>query len=173
MVRPYYGIDQADRGRLTEILDEELGGEMIDLVIDDASHLYAETVASFETVFPRVRPGGLFVVEDWNADHLTGEAIRHAIHHASDAERVQIERQLEATRNEQREADPDADRRAPLTKLAIELLLVRASSGDVIRDVTVNSGWLVVQRGEDPLDRDSFRLADLVHDDFGFTSAAQ
>ena len=173
VVRPYYGVDQSDRARLVEILDEEIGAEMIDLVIDDASHLYEETVSSFETVFPRLRPGGLFVVEDWNAGHLIGDAIEHAVRHASDAQRVQIERQLEAARNERLKADPDADMRAPLTKLAVELLIARASSGDAIRDVTVNANWIVVRRGEDVLDRDTFRLADLVHDHFGFTAAAQ
>jgi hypothetical protein len=92
---------------------------------------------------------------------------------ASDAQRVQIERQLEVARIERLKEDPAADRRAPLTKLAVELLLARASSGDAIRDVTVNANWIVVRRGDDVLDPDAFRLADLVHDHFGFTAAAQ
>ena len=38
----------------------------LDLVIDDGSHLLEETRTSFETLFPRLRKGGLYVVEDWN-----------------------------------------------------------------------------------------------------------
>ena len=34
-------------------------------MIDDASHKYVQTVASFDTLFPVVRPGGWYVVEDW------------------------------------------------------------------------------------------------------------
>ena len=57
-VRPHYGVDQADRARLAEIVDAELDGEPLDLVIDDASHQLGPTRASFETLFPRLRPGG-------------------------------------------------------------------------------------------------------------------
>ena len=68
-VRPYYGVNQADRGRLTELTVHEFGAEPLDLVIDDASHLLEETRSSFETLFPRLRPGGLYVIEDWPAHH--------------------------------------------------------------------------------------------------------
>ena len=33
----------------------------LDLVIDDASHLYVPTRTSFEALFPRLRPGGLYI----------------------------------------------------------------------------------------------------------------
>lgn len=64
-LRTYYRCDQGDRERLTQILDDELGDEQLDLVVDDASHLYDETLTSFEVAFPRLRPGGEFVIEDW------------------------------------------------------------------------------------------------------------
>jgi predicted O-methyltransferase YrrM len=63
-LKTYWGVDQGDRRRLREIVDSEFGGE-IDLVIDDASHLYEPTKASFDELFPRLRPGGLYVIEDW------------------------------------------------------------------------------------------------------------
>jgi predicted O-methyltransferase YrrM len=66
VVRPYFGVDQADRERVTEILAVEFGDEPLDLVIDDASHLLGPTRVSFELLFPRVRPGGLYLIEDWN-----------------------------------------------------------------------------------------------------------
>ncbi len=50
-VRAYYGVDQADRTRLQEIVAAEFGSEPLDLVIDDASHLLEETTASFNVLF--------------------------------------------------------------------------------------------------------------------------
>jgi hypothetical protein len=44
----------------------------IDLVIDDASHNYALTRKAFEIVFPLLRPGGLYVIEDWGWAHWRG-----------------------------------------------------------------------------------------------------
>lgn len=64
-LRTRYRFDQADRSGLARILDDEFGDDPIDLVVDDASHLFEETVASFEVAFPRLRPGGEFVIEDW------------------------------------------------------------------------------------------------------------
>lgn len=57
-VHLHYGVDQAHRERLAQIIAKEFGDQLLDLVIDDASHLYHETVATFEVLFPRLRPGG-------------------------------------------------------------------------------------------------------------------
>ena len=55
IVHTYYKTDQADVGRLGQILEDEFGNEPLDLVIDDASHLRAQTVrVSFNTLFPRL-----------------------------------------------------------------------------------------------------------------------
>lgn len=67
-VRLHHGVDQADRRRLQAIVEEEFGDEALDLVIDDASHRYEPTVASFEVLFPRVAAGGLYIIEDWTSD---------------------------------------------------------------------------------------------------------
>ncbi len=69
--RSQYGMDQADREGVRRLLDESFGTASLDLVIDDASHLGPQTRASFETVFPRLRPGGVYVIEDWSW-HLQG-----------------------------------------------------------------------------------------------------
>lgn len=61
----YYGTSQDDVGRLNAIVDQDFGGEL-DLVVDDASHLYQQTKTSFATLFPRLRPGGLYIIEDWS-----------------------------------------------------------------------------------------------------------
>lgn len=59
------GVDQGDRAALVELV-ERFGP--FDLVIDDASHLLGPTRTSFEVLFPALRPGGLYVVEDWAND---------------------------------------------------------------------------------------------------------
>jgi hypothetical protein len=68
VVSTHYGVDQSSTQRLTEIIDEEFGDEQLDLVIDDASHLFEPTRRSFRCLFPRVAPGGAYVIEDWSAD---------------------------------------------------------------------------------------------------------
>ena len=65
-LKTYWGVDRATRKRLREIVDTEFDGVPLDLVIDDGSHLLEETRTSFETLFPRLRMGGLYVIEDWN-----------------------------------------------------------------------------------------------------------
>lgn len=64
-VEAHYGVDQGNRAQLGGILDAAFGDAMIDLVLDDASHRPDLTRVSFEVLFPRLRPGGLFVIEDW------------------------------------------------------------------------------------------------------------
>lgn len=64
-IKTFWNSDQADRRRLAAVVDAELL-DGLDLVVDDASHLYGPTLASFEVLFPRLRPGGRYVIEDWN-----------------------------------------------------------------------------------------------------------
>ena len=68
-IRIYDDVDQADRRRLSEIVDREFGDQPLDLVVDDCSHLYDPTRASFNELFPRLRPGGVFSIEDWPWAH--------------------------------------------------------------------------------------------------------
>lgn len=166
VVRPHYGVDQADRAALAGILEGELGNEMIDLVIDDASHLYGPTRSSFESLFPRLRPGGLFLIEDWHTPQL----LAHELAKAQAGERSDISIDADRLR---RACDDPAARPAPLLQLAVELLIARASRGDVIRELVVKRGWLVVERGAEPLTHGSFDLSDHVHDFFGFTRMAE
>jgi hypothetical protein len=43
----------------------------LDLVLDDCSHLYEPTRASFNEPFPRLRPRGAYVIEDRQSAHPT------------------------------------------------------------------------------------------------------
>lgn len=66
----HYGVDQADREVLRRLVTEDLDGEAIDVVFDDASHVLGPTRASFEVLFPLLAPGGTFVIEDWAWAHV-------------------------------------------------------------------------------------------------------
>jgi predicted O-methyltransferase YrrM len=166
VVRAYYGVDQADRDRLTEIVDTELAGGRLDVVIDDCSHRLLETRVSFEALFPHLRPGGLYLIEDWNHDHLMREAF---IAVATDPENPHHERTLRDLREAL--ADPrERPRPQPLSRLAVELMLARAALGDAIESVTVDEFWITVRRGTAELDAETFRLDQLVRDDFGYLS---
>lgn len=50
---------QADKG-----LPALLAGISFNLIIDDGSHLTSDQITSFHLLFPLLRPGGLYVVED-------------------------------------------------------------------------------------------------------------
>ncbi|UQZ86628.1 Mycinamicin VI 2''-O-methyltransferase [Paenibacillus konkukensis] len=67
-IKTYWKTNQADTARLRQIALAELP-EGIDLVFDDASHMYEATKQSFEALFPLLRPGGLYIIEDWNWSH--------------------------------------------------------------------------------------------------------
>lgn len=156
VVRPHYGVDQGDQRRITQILDAELGHEPLDFVIDDASHRLHETRAAFEVVFPRLRPGGVYVIEDWNwqfrfryalASGASATDLGDRI--ADGAGRVRFEEYLRENLA-----------RTPLETLGLELVLTRASSGQVVDDVRFGESWIVVRRGPASLDVATFRLSD-------------
>lgn len=58
--------DQADEGFLLGVL-AATGAP--DVVIDDGGHMSSQMIASFRTLFPRLRAGGLYVVEDTHCFH--------------------------------------------------------------------------------------------------------
>ncbi len=118
-IRTYWATDQADQSRLLEIVAQEFVGPL-DLVIDDASHMYGPTRASFEALFPLLRPGGLYIVEDWAWAHW---------------------------REFQAPSHPWANE-TELTRLIVELVELAGSSTELVGSVTVFQGFAVVERGE-------------------------
>jgi cephalosporin hydroxylase len=71
-IQTFYGVSQTDPARVGEIVRAEFGDATIDVVIDDASHLYENTRRTFEIAFPLLRPGGTYVIEDWGWAHWPG-----------------------------------------------------------------------------------------------------
>jgi|SaaInlStandDraft_1057018.scaffolds.fasta_scaffold69711_1 predicted O-methyltransferase YrrM len=68
-LQTYFGMDQADKARLVAAVNKEHDGHLLDLVIDDASHYLEETSESFNALFPLLREGGVYVIEDWPASY--------------------------------------------------------------------------------------------------------
>lgn len=69
-VHVHHGVDQADAAALRRVVGQHLGSRQLDLVIDDASHLVGPSRITFNTLFPLVRPGGVYIIEDWSWAHI-------------------------------------------------------------------------------------------------------
>lgn len=52
---------QSDEKKLKEVANEI--GE-IDIIIDDGSHVNSDVITSFKTLFPKLKKGGIYVIED-------------------------------------------------------------------------------------------------------------
>ena len=67
--------DQSSAADLERVY-AEAGGAPFDLIIDDGSHRFLDQQATLHVLWPRVRPGGFYIVEDvlvgalpWDAGH--------------------------------------------------------------------------------------------------------
>lgn len=71
--------DQGSRQQMEMIRTKHAPGGF-DIIIDDAAHIGAWSRASYDTLFPLLNPGGLYIVEDWGTgywnDWPDGRAIR-------------------------------------------------------------------------------------------------
>ena len=129
-------------------------------MIDDASHLYVETKASFEELFPRLRPGGLFIIEDWASGHVMSKLVAAAFSDDSAASAEQAKQFAEAVAQRQQGRGP-----FPLHRFAVELMQV-CSHDDAVDEIKVDTDWVTVTRGPADLDPATFRIADHHDDDW-------
>ena len=130
-VEVYDDVDQGDRERLAELADAAFGGEPLDLVVDDCSHLYEPTRASFNELFPRLRPGGVYLIEDWPWAHPAVDV----------------------------EDDGFWPDEVPLTRLIFEIVLAVPSVPGLISQVGVDGSSVSVRRGDAPVDPRGFDIA--------------
>ncbi len=63
-----YEGDQADRRDLQALLDA--AGSNFDLIMDDGGHTMEQQQVSFGFLFPHVRPGGIYVIEDLHTSFM-------------------------------------------------------------------------------------------------------
>jgi SAM-dependent methyltransferase len=132
LVSTYYDVDQADRARLVKIAGDAFGGEAIDLVIDDCSHRYAPTRASFSVLFPLLRPGGVYVIEDWPWAHTPVGA---------------------------KNVDGLIPDRVPLTRLIFELILAIPGVPGLIESIEIDANAVQLTRGDTLADPSTFDLS--------------
>lgn len=118
-LKTYWGTDQADAQTLRSIVSREFDGPL-DLVMDDASHLYLQTKISFECLFPLLRAGGLYIIEDWAWEHW---------------------KELDSP------GQPWAREKGP-TDLLFELVQATGTSTSLISSLTIYQGFTVIERGE-------------------------
>jgi predicted O-methyltransferase YrrM len=71
-IKFHFSVSQSDARPVRELITSEFASGPIDLIIDDASHQYTHTKRTFEIAFPYLRPGGLYVIEDWGWAHWKG-----------------------------------------------------------------------------------------------------
>lgn len=60
--------DQSDPDALRLVVD---ACPMFDLVVDDGSHIGSHVITTFEVLFPKLRPGGYYAIEDLETSYLT------------------------------------------------------------------------------------------------------
>ena len=132
-VRAFGGVDQGDRSTLARLVDQEFGTAELDLVVDDCSHLYEPTKASFDALFPRLRTGGVYVIEDWRWGHTPLG-------------------QEELT---------DWAPKVPLSRLIAEVVLASATVPGLAEKITVESGGVEITRGEGPVEATDFDVSAL------------
>ena len=131
-VQTYWKTDQADKAALQKIIQKEFD-DSLDLVIDDASHLYNETKTSFHILFPLLKPGGLYIIEDWAWGHWPDCF---------------------------RPGHPWVDQ-IPPTRLILELIEATGTSTQLISSMAVYQGFAAVERGPKEIGKlEEFRLDD-------------
>lgn len=132
------GIDQANRKAVHAACDRAFGDAPIDLVIDDASHWYPQTLATFTALFPRLAPGGLYVIEDWGWAHWPGLHWQVEFGGAYFADKL------------------------PVSNLIVDLALLSAALPDAFPRIAFDSVSIYVERGAGEIARD-FDVGALVH----------
>lgn len=148
-VKCHFGVDQSDVAALDRVVASSVGEAPLDLVIDDASHVTGPTRATFDRLFPLLRPGGVYVIEDWSAAHRYEKMITSRM--ASD--------EVFAERFERHLTDISMVPPAPLTLLVFELVMVAGYQPEVVCELTIDPGRVLVTRGPAELDPSAFSVA--------------
>jgi hypothetical protein len=134
VVKPYYGVSQADREAMERILSAEFPDRDINLIVDDASHLYEETRDAFSISFPYLTPGGLYIIEDWAWAHWPGDAWQGSTSFFYG--------------------------KTSLSNLLIELFMLAATRPDFIKEILINHNSIFVKKGDGVLPTRNFNIAD-------------
>ena len=134
VIRPYYGVSQADRSAMENLLTAEFAQRDIDIIIDDASHFYDETRAAFNICFPFLATNGLYVIEDWGWAHWSGGFWQGK--------------------------DSPFEGKPALSNLLTELFMLSASRPDLIENLFIDHNMVIVRKGAGAITPGKFDIAD-------------
>lgn len=127
----YHNTDQTDSEALNNIVDKHFQSGL-DLIVDDASHYLYETRRSFEILFPKLRAGGLYVIED----HRWGHEVAF------------------------QQIAPEYWRQKPtMLQIIFEIAMYFATNPGAIQFIEMDNNTITITRGEDPI-IEPFLLAD-------------
>jgi predicted O-methyltransferase YrrM len=132
-ITTHFGVSQDDRPRVAELVRSDMVGQL-DVVVDDASHIYEPSKATFEMLFPMLAPGGIYVLEDWDWSHSAPA----------------------------QEPDHYWAAQSALTNLVLQLVVAHASAPELIREIGFGPGLMWVRRGWLSLEPGAFSLASFV-----------
>jgi hypothetical protein len=139
VIKPYYGVNQADSVAMTTVLNQEYPNKDIDFIFDDGAHLYDETKAAFNICFPYMKPGGLYCIEDWGWAHWPGDYW-------------------------QKGGNEFLADKIPMSNLIVELLVLSASRPDLIESIVIDgnfqSSMAIMKRGSGKLPEVGFNIDD-------------
>jgi len=139
-IKLFYGTNQADRSAMETILAAEFPGRDIDLVVDDASHLYKETKEAFNITFPYLKAGGRYIIEDWAWAHWPGEYWQTNPWHFW-------------------KPRPFRGRKA-MSNLLTELFMLAASRRDLIENIFIDHDVIIVTKGQGDIPQGRFDIED-------------
>lgn len=131
IIFPYYNTDQANRVFVNSKLCHHFPNKDIDLIIDDSSHLYEQTLTSFEISFPYLREGGIYIIEDWGWAHWQGEFQKKDFFHGR-----------------------------PLSALIFELVMVQATYPDIISRIDIDFHHVAIVKGSGYVEPLTFKVKD-------------
>lgn len=60
----------------SEDLDKVFDGVEFDVIIDDGSHRVNETRNTYNKLFPRLKSGGMYIIEDWGVGYWEDEEFK-------------------------------------------------------------------------------------------------
>lgn len=135
IIKPYYGVNQADRSAMENILNAEFPNRDIDFIIDDASHLYQETRKSFNLCFPYLKPDGFYCIEDWAWAHWEGDYWQNG-------------------------GNSFLNGKTAMSNLLIELFMLAASRPDFIKSIIVEHSTIVIKKGDGEVPVNNFNIGD-------------
>lgn len=134
--------DQGDE-RFLDSMARQFGP--FDIVIDDGSHISRDVIASFNALFPHVRPGGLYVVEDLASSYWPGCG-GNADPSAQGTSMAMVKTLLDGLNHQ--EQIRDADRQPSVTELTVTAVHVHHGLALIEKGLNTEQGAPIEWRGQ-------------------------